>query len=125
MDKKTIIAAIFEAADSCPYDYVAIVSRIDAGRGVLSAGQIRWIEQICPGAGEVLKKMNSTTAEAVEMQRHAEFNRLIDSLGIKKEKIASLAGVTPSTMSQIIAGRRPVPPLLLEKMRKINEAMHG
>lgn len=124
MDKKTIIAAIFDAADSCPYDYLAIASRIDTG-GVLSAGQIRWIEQICPGAGEVLKKMNSTTAEAVELQRHAEFNRLIDSLGIKKEKIASLAGVTPSTMSQIIAGRRPVPPLLLEKLRKVDEAMHG
>lgn len=124
MDKKTIIAAIFDAADSCPYDYLAIASRIDTG-GVLSAGPLRWIEQICPGAGEVLKKMNSTTAEAVEMQRHADFNRLIDSLGIKKEKIAALAGVTPSTMSQIIAGRRPVPPLLLEKLRKINEAMHG
>ena len=124
MNKKTIIAAIFDAADSCPYDYLAIASRIDTG-GVLSAGQIRWIEQICPGAGEVLKKMNSTTAEAVEMQRHAEFNRLIDSLGIKKEKIASLAGVTPSTMSQIIAGRRPVPPLLLEKLRQVDEAMHG
>lgn len=124
MDKKTIIAAIFEAADSCPYDYLAIASRIDTG-GVLSAGQLRWVEQICPGAGEVLEKVSSATAEAVENQRHADFNRLINSLGIKKEKIAALAGVTPSTMSQIIAGRRPVPPLLLEKMRKINEAMYG
>ena len=124
MDKKKIIAAIFDAADRCPYDYLAIASRIDTG-GVLSAGPLRWIEQICPGAGEVLKKMNQTTAEAVELQRHAEFNRLIDSLGIKKEKIASLAGVTPSTMSQIIAGRRPVPPLLLEKLRQVDEAMHG
>lgn len=124
MDKKKIIAAIFDAADSCPYDYLAIASRIDTG-GVLSAGPLRWIEQICPGAGEVLKKMNQATAEAVEMQRNAEFNRLIDSLGIKKEKIASLAGVTPSTMSQIIAGRRPVPPLLLEKLRQVDEAMHG
>lgn len=124
MDKKTIIAAIFDAADSCPYDYLAIASRIDTG-GVLSAGPLRWIEQICPGAGEVLKKMNLATSEAVEMQRNAEFNRLIDSLGIKKEKIASLAGVTPSTMSQIIAGRRPVPPLLLEKLRQVDKAMHG
>ena len=124
MDKKTIIAAIFDAADSCPYDYLAIASRIDTG-GVLSAGPLRWIEQICPGAGEVLKKMNLATSEAVEMQRNAEFNRLINSLGIKKEKIASLAGVTPSTMSQIIAGRRPVPPLLLEKLRQVDKAMHG
>lgn len=124
MDKKKIIAAIFEAADSCPYDYLAIASRIDTG-GVLSAGQVRWVEQICPGAGEVLKKVASTTAEAVENQRHVDFKRLINSLGIKKEKIASLAGVTPSTMSQIIAGRRPVPPLLLEKLRQVDKAMHG
>lgn len=95
MDKKTIIAAIFDAADRCPYDYLAIASRIDTG-GVLSAGPLRWVEQICPGAGEVLKKMNQTTAEAVEMQRHAEFNQLIDSLGIKKEKLPPLPASRPA-----------------------------
>lgn len=54
-----------------------------------------------------------------------EFNDLIDSTGISKKKIAEIAGVEPQTVSRWCSGKSPVPQLLLEKLRKINNAINN
>jgi len=47
-------------------------------------------------------------------QQKVEFNNLVASTGITKVKIAEIAGVSPVTISAMVAGRSPISPLLID-----------
>lgn len=53
------------------------------------------------------------------------FRALVESTGLKKEKIAKLAGVTPTTVSKWLAGKTPVPPLLSKKLAEIDKVVNS
>jgi hypothetical protein len=54
-----------------------------------------------------------------------EFNFLLRQTGITKKKIAEFAGVTPITITRWVNGESPVPPLVLEKLRRIDKVING
>ena len=54
-----------------------------------------------------------------------EFRALVASTGLKKEKIARIAGVTPTTVSKWLSGKTPVPPLLCKKLREIDKVVNS
>lgn len=58
------------------------------------------------------------------MNNTEELNHLIKSSGIAKKKIAEFAGVVPSTVARWCTGAAPIPPLVLEKLRRINRAVN-
>ena len=53
-----------------------------------------------------------------------ELAELIKSTGISKKKVAELAGVGQDTITRWCKGESPTPKLLLEKLRKINQAVN-
>ena len=53
------------------------------------------------------------------------FRALVESTGLKKEKVAELAGVTPTTVSKWLAGKTPVPPLLSKKLAEIDKVVNS
>ena len=71
MTRQEIINAIEKNASSCPYEATDIIGRV-AMRRPVSAGMIRWLEQVASGASEVIKNDNPVTASAVDQYRKAE-----------------------------------------------------
>lgn len=53
-----------------------------------------------------------------------ELNKLIASCGITKKKIAELAGVAQTTVMRWCNGTSPVPPLVIEKLRRIDAVVN-
>lgn len=58
------------------------------------------------------------------MDNAKELNRLIESSGITKKKIAEMAGVVQSTVIRWCNGTTPVPTLVLEKLRRIDAVVN-
>lgn len=58
------------------------------------------------------------------MDNANEMNRLIESSGITKKKIAKIAGVVQSTVIRWCNGTTPVPTLVLEKLRRIDAVVN-
>ena len=58
------------------------------------------------------------------MDNAKELNRLIESSGITKKKIAEMAGVVQSTVIRWCNGTTPVPTLVLEKIRRIDAVVN-
>ena len=58
------------------------------------------------------------------MDNAKELNRLIESSGITKKKIAEIAGVVQSTVIRWCNGTTPVPTLVLEKIRRIDAVVN-
>ena len=58
------------------------------------------------------------------MNNTEELNRLIESSGITKKKIAEIAGVVQSTVIRWCNGTTPVPTLVLEKLRRIDAVVN-
>jgi predicted transcriptional regulator len=54
-----------------------------------------------------------------------ELAELIERTGIAKKKIAEIAGVTPVTVTRWVSGDTPAPPLVLEKLRRIDKVING
>lgn len=54
-----------------------------------------------------------------------ELNELLKSTGISKQKAAEMAGVVPSTVTRRVNGVTPVPPLVIEKLRRIDKIIRG
>ena len=54
-----------------------------------------------------------------------EVNELLKSTGISKQKAAEMAGVVPSTVTRWVNGVTPVPPLVIEKLRRIDKIIKG
>lgn len=55
---------------------------------------------------------------------HNELKNLIKSTGLTKAKIAKMAGVVPSTVYRWESGESPIPPLVLEKLRRIDAVIN-
>lgn len=53
-----------------------------------------------------------------------ELNKLIASSGITKKKLAELAGVAQITVMRWCNGTSPVPPLVIEKLRRIDAVVN-
>lgn len=70
------------------------------------------------GVGYVIKNKAIETLQA-------EFVALIEKTGISKKKIAEFSGVTPNTVIRWANGRNAVPPLVMEKLRKLAGALEG
>lgn len=49
-----------------------------------------------------------------------EFEQLVELTGLKKSKIAEIAGVTLRTVSRWIKGESEPPKMLVEKLRLLN-----
>lgn len=58
------------------------------------------------------------------MNNTEELNRLIESSGITKKKIAEMAGVVQSTVIRWCNGSTAVPALVLEKLRRIDAVVN-
>ena len=56
---------------------------------------------------------------------HEEFKALLKSTGISKQKVAEMAGVTPPTVSRWVNGGSAIPPLVIEKLKRIDNIVKG
>ena len=65
MTRQEILDAIVKNADICPYQPTDAMSRVELKRP-MPTGLIRWLEEIAPGAAEVVKHDNAVTERSVE-----------------------------------------------------------
>lgn len=114
---------------NCPYNFLEIVQRVSARRPV-SAGMMRWIETVIPGAATVIGEGSVASAAALreyreaEAQREAAFQqtvgdaayeymqpenaahylRRLHQKGLSYKAIADAVGVSPVTVSRWLVG---------------------
>lgn len=58
------------------------------------------------------------------MKNDNDFKAILASTGLTKQKVAQIAGVVPSTVSRWVSGEVCAPPLVLEKLRKIDSVVN-
>lgn len=75
MSRYELTQAIIKNASSCPYNIEDVLTRV-ALKKALSAGIIRYLEEIAPGAVDVVKDDNEITSEAVKTYLEAKKNRI-------------------------------------------------